>query len=245
MFCGRIFHQTSSVRQQPRTMTKGFAFVLPYVLSSFLFSHPLQVTSLIAPHNVKRSTFPLVPSVSTTTSPSQLFMSTWSDARAVRDYQDFLSSGKQELELASDVPSVIVTTDGPTAQLANWLREYGTGEDVIVTPNDPLPETLGGSSEFPVYVVIPPYYLNYFLENLSDSYKMHMDDFVFFSGGLIYGNIEEVLKQRGFCRDAMTQVVISGLHIAPNGRGQDLSGKYLFRRLFCLAHKSHVICIWK
>ena len=154
-----------------------------------------------------------------------LSMATWSDSRAVRDYQDFLSSGKQEIELAKDNGAVIVQpAEGPNP-LAHCLKEMGADHcsDVVVTPAQDLPATVGGQAEYPIYVTLPPTQLNDFLQNLRESYKERMDDFVFISGGMDYGNIEDVLKERGYCRDHMTQVLISGIRIAPNGRPQDLS----------------------
>ncbi|KAL7563749.1 hypothetical protein ACA910_020435 [Epithemia clementina (nom. ined.)] len=206
---------------------KSFITQLILLPLSFL-AHISCVVGFLSPLQYAKPALihPLSPSSSTSSSsppPSRHFMSTWSDARAVMDYQEFLSSGKQIIELATDIPSVIVTTDGPTAQLAMWLKENGLTEDIILTPDQDLPETVAGNSEYPVYIAIPPYYLNYFLVNLNDSYKKHMDNFCFFSGGLSFGNIEDVLKERGYCRDAMTQILISGLHIAPNGRGEDIS----------------------
>lgn len=143
----------------------------------------------------------------TTTTTSSLFMATWSDSKAVKDYQDFLSSGKQEIELTKDGPSVIVT-DGYDLELANALAAMGNGDDLIVTPNQELPETMGGSTEYPVYVTLRPYQIDMFLENLPESYKMRPEDFVFFSGGLKYGNIEDVLKNRGMY--TCTAVCVAG-----------------------------------
>mmetsp|Transcript_3460 Transcript_3460/g.4593 ORF Transcript_3460/g.4593 Transcript_3460/m.4593 type:complete len:377 (-) Transcript_3460:278-1408(-) len=154
---------------------------------------------------------------------TSLFMAVWSDMKAVQDYQDFLSSGRQELDLAKDGPAVIIRPVDDTTPLANCLVEMGMGDDMVLTPGHDLPATVGGSSEYPIYITLPPYQLRYFLMNLPDSYKDHVDDFVFFSGGPVYGNIEDVLKERGYCRDKMTQVVIGGLRIAPNSRPQDLS----------------------
>lgn len=148
-------------------------------------------------------------------------MATWSDSKAVRDYQNFLSSGRQELQLAKDGPSVIISPADGLSDLAKCLRECGMGDDIILSPDQDIPDTLDGSSGFPIYITLPPSQLNHFLMNLRDSYKVHVDDFCFFSGGLEFGNIEDVLKERGYCRDAMTQVLISGLRIAPNGRAQD------------------------
>ena len=125
-------------------------------------------------------------------------MATWSDTKAVQDYQNFLSSGKQKIELERDIPSVILrpATEGST-ELAEALMEMGLPGDVMLIPDQDLPETVGDSSEYPIYVTLPPWQILDFLTNLPESYKPHMEDFVFFSGGLNYGNIEDVLKDRG------------------------------------------------
>jgi hypothetical protein len=156
---------------------------------------------------------------------TELKMATWSDSKAVMEYQAFLSSGKQQLEKTLDVPSAIIAPypGSSPPELAECLAEIGLGQDLVLTPNQDLPATLGPVSEYPVYITLPPWQLDYFLQNLPESYKPHVDDFVFFSGGLNYGNIEQVLKDRGYCRDAMTQVLISGIRIAPNKRAQDRS----------------------
>uniref|UniRef100_A0A7S2YIE7 Subtilisin n=1 Tax=Entomoneis paludosa TaxID=265537 RepID=A0A7S2YIE7_9STRA len=154
-----------------------------------------------------------------------LHMATWSDSKAVMDYQAFLSSGKQELELAKDMPSVIIQPQDTPSLWAQCLQEMGQGQDLVLHPGMDLPETVQGATEYPIYIALPPTQLNDFLQNLRPSYKEggHQDDFVFLSGGYEHGNIEHVLQARGYCRDQMTQVVVSGLHVAPNGRPQDLS----------------------
>ena len=129
-----------------------------------------------------------------------LFMATWSDSKAVRDYQDFLNSGKQEIDVARDGPSVIIkpgTTQGGSSELADALVAMGMGDDLVLTPEQELPDAMGGSSEYPVYVTLPPSQIEDFLINLKDSYRARPEDFVFFSGGLQYGNIEGVLQDRG------------------------------------------------
>ena len=146
-----------------------------------------------------------------------LHMATWSDSRAVKDYQEFLSSGKQEIERLPDGPSLIIQQKDGDASMAEALKTMGMGDDMIVTPDDALPESVGGQSEFPIYVTLPPYELEDFIRNLSDAYKAKAEDFVFLSGGPKYGNIEDVLKKFGYCRDSMTQVVISGMEIKPLG----------------------------
>jgi hypothetical protein len=147
--------------------------------------------------------------------PSSLY-STWSNGQAVQGYQDFLSSGKQEIELTVDAGSVFIfgnPTYDPYNNIINALLSMGRigqHEDVVLSssialqqPNDDdnvtpeLPETLNGKTEYPIYVCIPPTQLGFFLDNLSPSFMNRIDDFVLFSGGFEFGNIEDVLKERG------------------------------------------------
>jgi hypothetical protein len=73
----------------------------------------------------------------------------------------------------------------------------GSGNDLVVTPDQDLPALLAGDrSEYPVYIALPPYQLAEFLMNLPGSYKARPEDFVFFAGGE-YGNVEDILKDRG------------------------------------------------
>ena len=69
-----------------------------------------------------------------------------------------------------------------------------------------------------IYITLPPHEILPFIENLDDAYKLRNSDFCFFSGGQ-YGNIEEILQQKGLCRDTMTQILIAGLDIAGNRIG--------------------------
>lgn len=152
---------------------------------------------------------------------SQIRMATWSDSRAVREYQDFLASGKQVIEKTSDGASVIVRpVDGP-CELADALIKMGMGDDIVVTPGQELSDSVGGAETYPIYITIPPTQLKEFLTSIPDSFKARREDFVFFSGGLTYGNIEGILKDYGYCRDAMTQVLISGVKFSP--RIEDIS----------------------
>jgi hypothetical protein len=117
---------------------------------------------------------------------------------AVQDYQNFLSSGKQEIELTVDCPSVILRPIESSTPLADALVAMGVGgDDMVLTPDQDLPQSLAGRSEYPIYITLPPNQLEDFLTNLPASYKDRPDDFVFFSGGLEYGNIEDILKDRG------------------------------------------------
>jgi hypothetical protein len=154
-------------------------------------------------------------------SSSSLSMATWSDSRAVREYQDFLASGQQDIPLTSDCPSVILCPSEGSDELAKALYEMGPGDDIVVMPGQELPASVGGSSSFPIYITIPPTQLKQFLTNLPDTFRVKKDDMVFFSGGMTYGNIEKLLKDYGYCRDTMTQVLITGVKFTP--RVEDIS----------------------
>jgi len=148
-------------------------------------------------------------------------MATWSDSKAVRDYQDFLNSGAQERELASDGPSAIIYSPDGANEMAESLWQMGMGDDLVLTPDQELPAEMGGKSEYPIYITLPPNQLAYFLQNLPDAYKVRYEDFVFFSGGLYYGNIEDILKENGLCRDSMTQAIMTGFDRTPAGTFND------------------------
>lgn len=144
--------------------------------------------------------------------------STWSNGQAVQGYQDFLSTGKQEIELKVDTGSVFIygnPTYDPYNNIINAflsMGRIGQHEDIVLSSSlssqqpqqfdengimPELPETLNEQSEYPIYICIPPTQLGVFLDNLSPSYMNRIDDFVFFSGGFEFGNIEDVLKERG------------------------------------------------
>jgi len=152
---------------------------------------------------------------------------TWSNGQAVREYQDFLASGKQEIAKESDGPSVIVTSSNPNSPatpLVDALMSLGNGIDVVLTPTSPLPPIVGNRESFPIYVALPPNELNDFIKNLSDDWKPKIEDFVFLSGGPICGVIEPILKSYGYARDSMTQVLVSGFTTpGPIGKPRDLS----------------------
>jgi hypothetical protein len=111
-----------------------------------------------------------------------------------------LKSGQQSIQLTVDVPAVIVVTDNEsdeTRRLANVLFSMGGGSDLVVTADQILPDSHGGNSEYPIYVTLPATKLEMFLDNMSECFIHRIDDFVFFSGGHSYGNIEDLLKNRG------------------------------------------------
>lgn len=168
----------------------------PLVLTMVLVARCLVVT-LVSYLSVASGFSVALPKNGVPAHSSALKMATWSDSKAVKDYQDFLQSGKQEVELAKDMPSVIIKPVGRMNELSAGLAEIGMGDDLILTPDEILPETMDGSAAYPIYITLPATQLAEFLDNLSQSYKDRIDDFVFFSGGLEYGNIEDVLKDRG------------------------------------------------
>ena len=92
--------------------------------------------------------------------------------------------------------AIIKPSEGST-ELADVLFEMGMGDDVVLTPDQELPDTIGGKDDYPIYVTLPPTQLTEFFENLSRSYKDKNENFIFFSGGPKYGNIEDVLKGKG------------------------------------------------
>jgi hypothetical protein len=167
-------------------------------------------------------------SISTTTSSSsrtstRLHMAVWSDSKAVREYQDFLASGEQEIKLTPDGPSVIIRPMEGTNVMTEALLTMGMGDDVVMTPDQDLPLTMGGKSEFPIYIALPPGQIDSFIRNLSKNLEARNQDFIFFAGGPVYGNIEGTLKDYGYCQDSMTQVLISGLKVTSGGAVMDLS----------------------
>lgn len=121
-------------------------------------------------------------------------MATWSDSRAVKEYQDFLNSGKQEIDKSEDCPSVIIRPRDGSSELADALVTMGVGQDLVLTPDQDLPDF---EEAYPVYIALPPWDIEPFLSNLNDSYSSKAEDFIFFSGGLQFGNIEDVLKEKG------------------------------------------------
>jgi hypothetical protein len=115
----------------------------------------------------------------------------------VQDYQNFLDSGRQQLDLTRDCPSVILIPSDGITPLAKALFLMGMGDDFVLTPEQELPDILEGSPDYPIYITLPPTQLVDFLTYLPESFKNRLDDFVFFSGGLEYGNIEDILKEKG------------------------------------------------
>lgn len=140
-------------------------------------------------------------------------MATWSDSRAVQEYQNFLASGRSEPEKRPDGPSVIVRSANGESEMADALIKMGMGDDCVLVSGQEIPA--GGPTEFPIYITLPPSELRDFLMNLPTSFKDRREDFVFLSGGLKYGSCERVLKDFGYARDTMTQFLISGFQTKP------------------------------
>jgi len=154
-----------------------------------------------------------------TTQPrSTLEMATWSNGQAIREYQDFLASGKQDMKKESDGPSLIVKSSKHNPEydgLIHAICSMGKGDDVIISLTDEMPRSVGGRETFPILLVIPPYELNDFIQTLPESWTLRSDDFVFLSGGNLCGVVEPILKSFGYARDTMTQFLVSGLSIPP------------------------------
>lgn len=165
-------------------------------------------------------------------SSTTILQATWSNGQAVREYQDFLASGRQEIPKEADGPSVIVVSskddkNNPSSPLARALFSLNPQQnDVIVTPQDPLPVAMGTNREsYPIYIAVPPQELKDFITQLSDSWKEKREDFIFLSGGPFAGVIEPVLKDYGYARDSMTQLLCGGFTLPVTGKPQDLSCK--------------------
>lgn len=136
---------------------------------------------------------------------------TWSDSRAVKEYQDFLQSGLQEIKRESDCPSIIVKSANFDTELPDAIFKMGMGDDIVVTAGEELPEMAKDVMSYPIYITVPPPQLRDFLKNLPESFVDRRDDLVFCSGGLKYGNIEKILQDFGYARDTMTQFLITGI----------------------------------
>jgi hypothetical protein len=129
--------------------------------------------------------------------------------KAVQDYQNFLASGKQEIEMTRDQASVIVRPSQGSSELAECLALMGMGDDYMITPEHEMPSAVDGREDFPIYITLPPYQLEDFLRNLPESYKAKNENFVFFSGGAMFGNIEDLLKDKG---SSAAKVIDCGRH---------------------------------
>jgi len=137
---------------------------------------------------------------------------------AIKEYQDFLASGKQEITLEKDGTSVIVkSATQPTSLLADSIACLNpTKDDIILTPGETLPASIDDRVSYPIYITLPPQELNDFLKNLSPEWKPRIGDFVFLSGGPLCGVIEPILKKYGYARDTMTQLLCGGFSTPEN-----------------------------
>lgn len=154
--------------------------------------------------------------------------STWSNGQAIKEYQDFLESGNQDIPMKDDVPSLIVAPSGgdPSSwELVAAVVALGAGEDVVIEAGMPLPGEVGGNTSYPIYICVYPSELKDFLSNAPEDWKARMSDFVFFSGTKKCGCIEPILKERGLARDSITQVLLGFSLPGPSGKPQDLSIK--------------------
>lgn len=154
---------------------------------------------------------------------------TWSNGQAIQEYQDFLASGKQEIEKEKDGPSVFVTSaisNQPINSIAENIAALNDAKnDVFVNPGNPLPPGMGERESYPIYIAIPPNELDDFLKNIPDDWKPRREDFIFLSGGEKCGVIEPILKSYGLARDSMTQLLCGGFTTPDTniGKAQDLS----------------------
>ena len=125
------------------------------------------------------------------------------------------------MDKEDDGPSIIVQSskEGSITPLTDAIGALGKGDDVIIKPNDALPEKVGERTSYPIYITVPPYELKEFIQNLNDEWKAKAEDFVFFSGTKECGVVEPILREFGMCRDAMTQVVV-GFTLPPPGSGE-------------------------
>ena len=149
-----------------------------------------------------------------TTSTSALH-ATWSDSRAVKDYWSFLETGKSGPDLQEDGPCVVIRPSQGESPLADAIVKMGMGDDVVLVPGQELPPSLGGSAEYPIYIALPPGQLLEFLQSISPATKERWMDFVFISGGPVYGNIEQILQDTGYYRETITQFLVTGMKFSP------------------------------
>lgn len=128
--------------------------------------------------------------------------------------------GQSELDVKDDGPSVIVHSSNPNniTPLTDAIVGLGKGNDLLLTPNEPLPPAIGEKTSYPIYITLPPYELREFIQQLDEEWKARAEDFVFFSGGKICGVVEPTLREFGMCRDAMTQVTV-GFSLPKPGTG--------------------------
>ena len=185
--------------------------------SSRAFNIPSSTVSPSTTVSLRENARPITAASSSSTS---ALRATWSNGQAIKEYQEFLATGKSELDMADDGPSVIVQTPNQSSitPLTDAIIALGKGDDILLTPNEPLPPGLGGRESYPIYITLPPYDLRQFIEQLNDEWKARAEDFVFFSGTKVCGVVEPVLREFGMCRDAMTQVVV-GFTLPPPGSG--------------------------
>ena len=132
-----------------------------------------------------------------------------------------MSSGKSEMDVRDDGPSVIVKSSNPSTStvLADAIFALGKGNDIIISPGQSLPASIGEQTSYPIYITVPPYELKTFIQNLDQDWLARAEDFVFFSGGKRCGVVEPILREFGMCRDAMTQVVVGFSLPTPNEHG--------------------------
>lgn len=100
-------------------------------------------------------------------------MQTWSDPAVTQEYFDFLNNVNQR-ELMTDCTSTIVGS----GRIGNFLREHGTGQDLVIRRGQKIPEDAPG----PVYLCTRNDDLEEIIENCPESKK---DDLVFIQNGML------------------------------------------------------------
>ena len=197
----------------------------------FFLCNSVHSFQLISVFRTSRVTVPAGTFNNLSTTHRSELRATWSNGQAIREYQDFLSSGKLQPDQTPDGPSLILT-DGSNTPLVTALQKMGTGDDVVlIVENEIFPElpiSIGkdSCSKFPIYLALSPAFLSKFLANIPPEYKVRNEDFVFFSGGPIYGCIEPILRRYSYARDSITQVLVSGMTLPLNGQPpRDISVK--------------------
>lgn len=143
----------------------------------------------------------------TSTSTTIPLSATWSNGQAIREYNDFLATGRSTPEEMEDGPSVIITND-PQSPLVRALFRLGDGDDVILAPGDALPSHVGNDdshTSYPIYLCIEPRQLQAAMtEHLFSTWEERQNDLVYVSPP----NQETALRAVGLPRDTTSQLLV-------------------------------------
>eukprot|EP00592_Proboscia_alata_P002630 CAMPEP_0194365714 /NCGR_PEP_ID=MMETSP0174-20130528/13758_1 /TAXON_ID=216777 /ORGANISM="Proboscia alata, Strain PI-D3" /LENGTH=406 /DNA_ID=CAMNT_0039140541 /DNA_START=90 /DNA_END=1310 /DNA_ORIENTATION=- len=191
------------------------------------------------------------PSTFATKRASTSLQNTWSNGQAIKEYHDYLESGKG-MELMEDGASVILT-DGTNPVLVNALTNIAMNskDDVIVTISnvdtmdskgtmamEAPPESMLIMNEdtksesmrdsYPIYMAVAPHNLKHVLRTLPQEWIDRSSDFVFISGPKEIGCIEPILRECSYNRDSTSQILLSGIRLDPPGEMpvEDLSLRF-------------------